>query len=72
MRASDVDGSVDLTQFMKLWQKFKASVIEEGDETEEEIRKAFKDYDVNGDGYITKDEMMEVSCAKKKIGSRAY
>ena len=44
-----------------LWQKFKESVSEEGDDTEEEIKKAFKDYDVNGDGYITKDEMMNVS-----------
>ena len=47
-----------------LWQKFKESVSEEGDDTEEEIKKAFKDYDVNGDGYITKDEMMNVSLLK--------
>ena len=61
LTASDREGSVDLAQFMMLWQKFKESVSEEGDDTEEEIKKAFKDYDVNGDGYITKDEMMNVS-----------
>ena len=51
---------MDLTRFMKLWQQFKASVSEDGEDTEEEIKSAFKDYDVNGDGYITKDEMMKV------------
>ena len=45
---------------MKLWQQFKATVNEDGDDTEEEIKQAFKDYDRDGDGYITKDEMMNV------------
>ena len=61
LSASDREGGVDLPHFMLLWQKFKESVSEDGDDTEEEIKKAFKDYDVNGDGYITKDEMMNVS-----------
>ena len=61
LSASDREGSVDLPHFMLLWQKFKESVSEDGDDTEEEIKKAFKDYDVNGDGDITKDEMMNVS-----------
>jgi Ca2+-binding EF-hand superfamily protein len=52
---------VDLAQFMQLWQRFKASVNEDGDATEEEIKTAFRDYDVNGDGYITRDEMMQAS-----------
>jgi len=60
LSASDREGGVDLPHFMLLWQKFKESVSEDGDDTEEEIKKAFKDYDVNGDGYITKDEMMNV------------
>ena len=60
LKASDEQGSVDLPSFMKLWQKFKESVSEEGDDSEEEIKNAFKDYDVDGDGYITKDEMMKV------------
>ena len=60
MKASDAEGSVDLGQFMKLWQDFKQSVNEDGDDSEEEIKRAFKDYDVDGDGYITKDEMMNV------------
>ena len=62
LKASDVEGSVDLSQFLKLWQQFKASVSEDGD-TEEDIQSAFKDYDVDGDGYITKDEMMRVCLA---------
>ena len=61
LKASDEQGSVDLGSFMKLWQKFKESVSEEGDDSEEEIKLAFKDYDVDGDGYITKDEMMKVA-----------
>jgi len=60
LKACDEQGSVDLASFMKLWQKFKESVSEEGDDSEEEIKSAFKDYDVDGDGYITKDEMMNV------------
>merc|ERR1711874_653478 len=60
VKASDNSGSVDLTNFMNLWQQFKASVNEEGDDSEEEIKKCFKDYDKDGDGYITKDEMMNV------------
>ena len=69
LNASDRSGSVDLAQFMMLWQKFKESVSEEGDDSEEEIKKAFKDYDVNGDGYITKDEMMNVSRLKDMINA---
>lgn len=49
---------------MKLWQQFKNSVSEDGEDTEEEIKQAFKDYDTNGDGYITKDEMMNVIWGK--------
>ena len=64
LRASDIEGSVDLTHFMKLWQQFKNSVSEDGEDTEEEIKQAFKDYDTNGDGYITKDEMMTVIWGK--------
>ena len=60
LKASDQAGSVDLSNFMKLWQQFKATVNEDGDDTEEEIKQAFKDYDRDGDGYITKDEMMNV------------
>jgi Ca2+-binding EF-hand superfamily protein len=51
--------SVDLAEFMSLWKAFKSSVTTEG-ETEEEIRSAFRDYDIDGDGYITKDEMIQV------------
>ena len=53
-------GSIDQAEFMTLWVAFKAKVGEEG-ETEAEIKTAFKEYDLDGDGYITKDEMMKVA-----------
>jgi len=34
--------------------------MNEEDESEEEIKTAFQAYDTNGDGYITKDEMVKV------------
>ena len=47
---------------MRLWKDFKANVNDvEDDGTEDEIKEAFQDYDINGDGYITKDEMVQVS-----------
>ena len=62
MKASDENGngSVDLSQFMALWTSFKAKVGDDGD-TEEDIKTAFQEYDIDHDGYITKDEMVEVS-----------
>jgi len=51
-------GSIDQSEFMALWIAFKAKIGEEG-ETEAEIKTAFKEYDLDGDGYITKDEMVE-------------
>lgn len=50
---------MNLATFMQLWQHFKDSVADEDDDTEEEIKKAFKGYDVDGDGYITKDEVLK-------------
>lgn len=46
-------------EFMKLWADFKGRVGAEG-ETEEDIKVAFREYDLDNDGYITKDEMVEV------------
>ena len=62
MKASDENGngSVDLSQFMALWTSFKAKVGDDGD-TEDDIKTAFQEYDIDHDGYITKDEMVEVS-----------
>ena len=61
LKASDENGngSVDLSQFMALWTSFKAKVGDDGD-TEDDIKTAFQEYDVDHDGYITKDEMVEV------------
>ena len=44
---------------MELWKSFKARV-DDDDETEDEIKTAFESYDIDGDGYITKDEMVTV------------
>ena len=52
-------GNVTLKQFIKLWKEFKASVSEDGHDDEEEIMKAFKAYDINGDGFITRDEIVK-------------
>ena len=61
-----------LPNFCKhLWQKLtrccyisltsvKAKVGDDGD-TEDDIKTAFQEYDIDHDGYITKDEMVEVS-----------
>ena len=49
-----------------MWIAFKAKVGEEG-ETEAEIKTAFKEYDLDGDGYITKDEMVEVRKLVDKV-----
>ena len=52
-------GSIDQSEFMALWISFKAKVGDEG-ETEADIKTAFREYDLDDDGYITKDEMVEV------------
>jgi Ca2+-binding EF-hand superfamily protein len=49
---------------MELWKSFKARV-DDDDESEDEIRTAFRSYDIDGDGYITKDEMVTVKTADR-------
>ena len=52
---------------MKLWQKFKQAA-NKNDDPEDEIKKSFQQFDINGDGYITKDEITEVwKCLLKMI-----
>ena len=60
------NGNLDLTQFMVLWTSFKTKVGEDGD-TEDDIKAAFRKYDTDNDGYITKDEMIEVISRTYKI-----
>merc|ERR1712110_726886 len=50
------DQSLGMEEFLDQWRIFKQKLDEE-DEDEEEIREAFKSYDQDGDGYITRDEM---------------
>ena len=59
VKSAESQASVDVRRFMYLWKDFKAKVEDE-DEDEEEIKSAFRAYDINGDGYITKDEMVQV------------
>lgn len=50
-------GSLGREEFLVQWNIFKQKVAEE-DETEEEIKEAFRIYDQDNDGYITKEEMV--------------
>ena len=50
------DHSLGMEEFLDHWKIFKQKLDDE-DEDEEEIREAFKSYDQDGDGYITRDEM---------------
>merc|ERR1711874_591554 len=45
------DQSLGMEEFLDHWRIFKQKL------DEEEIREAFKSYDQDGDGYITRDEM---------------
>ena len=45
-----------MEDFLDQWKLFKQKLNDE-DEDEDEIREAFKMYDQDGDGYITRDEM---------------
>ena len=45
-----------LEEFLEQWTLFKQK-LDDDDEDEEEIKEAFKMYDQDGDGYITRDEM---------------
>lgn len=50
------DNSLGLEEFLEQWTLFKQK-LDDDDEDEEEIKEAFKMYDQDGDGYITRDEM---------------
>merc|ERR1712086_812932 len=68
LNASDALGSVEINQFLKLWQKFKQAA-NKNDDPEDEIKKSFQQFDINGDGYITKDEITEVIKAMDFVGN---
>ena len=59
-------GSVEVGQFMNLWQKFKQAANKD-DESEDEIKKSFEQFDLNGDGFITKDEITQVRLSKSEF-----
>ena len=46
-----------MEEFLAQWSLFKQKLDEE-EEGEEEIREAFRLYDQDGDGYITREEML--------------
>ena len=45
---------------MKFWKKINDERNQDDYESNDEILEAFKKYDINGDGFITKDEIMAV------------
>ena len=55
---SDQDGSIDFQEFLAMMSKTWGQ-----ENTEEEIRQAFKIFDKNGDGFISADELrLENNC----------
>jgi len=59
------NGCLALDEFLQHWSIFKSN-IEDDDDPEEEILKAFRGYDLDCDGYITRDEMVS---ALERMGS---
>ena len=51
---------VTKADFVEAWRGFKSIVDEIDSESEDEIREAFAEYDLDGDGYISKHEMFQV------------
>ena len=60
LKDSDNHHGIDKTQFMKFWKKINEERSQDDFESNEEILEAFKKYDTNGDGFITKDEITAV------------
>ena len=52
----ETKGSITTVRFMKFWKTFKAT---ETEDSLEDIKSIFQQYDLNGDGFITKEELME-------------
>merc|ERR1712106_416015 len=53
----NTEGSLGREEFLDQWRIFKEKVDEE-EESEDEIKEAFRIYDKDEDGYITKEEMV--------------
>ena len=56
LKCVDKKGGINCAQFMKFWKDVNGFNALEN----EEIKKAFKQYDIDGDGFITKEEMMSI------------
>ena len=68
LEATNVDKGVDLTVFTKIWygleqnmtSHFYGELRQDFQNRKDVILKAFRDFDVDHDGYITKDEFLKV------------
>ena len=52
----ETKGTITTIRFMKFWKQFKDQPSED---SVEDIKAIFKQYDLNGDGFITREELME-------------
>ena len=52
--------SLNKDQFMEFWCQMEENSVENDYDSNEEIKEAFRKYDFNDDGFITKDEMAQV------------
>ena len=58
--ASDKTSGVSKEQFVKFWLEISDSKRTDDFVSNKDILEAFKKYDINGDGFITRDEIMAV------------
>ena len=54
----ETKGTITTIRFMKFWKQFLLK-DQPSEDSVEDIKAIFKQYDLNGDGFITREELME-------------